>query len=162
MHKRAAAALAIVFVLVSPYTASGGGGGGGSAGRVEIAVIALDRGATQVDSRHIVCPVIRVTASSGTAPSCTFAVVSVGKARPGSITITASIDHQSSGIELNKFWLTRSGSWRLDTLPRVVGTATKTCWLLPALFGYTVSWSDLTNASMGRSARVVLEVVATG
>jgi hypothetical protein len=160
LHKRIGASLAVLLVLVSAFSAFAHGGGD-QAGRAVIAIVALG-GTKQVDAHRVACPPIRVMASSGREPSCFFAVVSVGGKRLPSMAITARVASASGGIELGRFRLDNAagGSWALDALPQVVGTARRPWWLMLWIVSYSLSWSDLTNASLGGSARLLFEVRA--
>jgi hypothetical protein len=161
LHKRIGASLAVLLVLVSAVGAFAHGGGD-QGGRAVTAIVALG-GTKQVDARRVACPPIQVRASSGREASCSFAIVSVGRNTPSSVTVTARVDSVTGGLELGRFHLHNAGggSWTLDSLPQVVGSARRSCWLMLWVLSYSLSWSDLTNASLGGSARLLLEVKAS-
>jgi hypothetical protein len=120
-------------------------------------------GSPQVNVHAIECPAISVMASTGSAASCVFAIARTEPSEPDTVdmTVTATISGHSPDIELDKFTLDVVGgpSWSFNSLPQLVATEISWPWAVtPWTFESSVSWTDLSNVSLGGSVTVALVI----
>jgi hypothetical protein len=123
-------------------------------------------GGPQVNVHDVACPAIQVLASTGSSASCEFEISRTESIEPSSVdvAVTGTVADHTSAIEVDKFTLHVVGgkSWGFAALPQVIATQPSWPWATrPWRFASIVSWSDLSNASLGGSVTLVLQIDLT-
>ena len=133
----------------------------GPSGRLTLELGSTTPGAIVNRDGSLTCPPIRVLTSNGSrAGACQLTITTKGARKPQTVTVRASL--RQASVEIERFTVAsgRGATARFDQLPRALdswsGRSMGSRWTDT----FRLTWTNLTNRSMGGSATLVLSVEA--